>query len=379
MRSDTPWQYHIHRTHQTQRETIVSALLDDADADPEAHGADVVHPSRKLAHKLTGCCRCPTVYQDDENGQVLTSSDACNGRVCPRCAKRRGQELREVIEAHARTLDWPAMLTLTVRAETLTLDQAIQHLKDSFARLRRSKGWKSHVFGGVSVLEVKWSGRSGRWHPHLHILADMLYWPQAELAQAWENATGDSRICDVRRVSGPKEAANYVAKYASKGTDVNHMPYERIAEWAHAIHGRRLAQPFGSSHGLRTRLPRPTHPGTLHLVGWLPPLYEAAASGDDQAKGLLHALEHRPRLDLPSADGGPSQDDLAADADLADGLRDWFTERLSGADSGTPPPPSDTGPGTDRPDHRTQRLWEDSDPAVASGSSWRHPDSHLPA
>lgn len=372
--SDTSWQAKVHRPHQAERRQLVAQLLTHADATDDEYPVDQPHPSRKLANRLAHCCRFPEVMQDDASGELILTSDSCNSRVCPRCSRRRGAELHDRIDAMARMLDWPAMMTLTIRQGDRSLDEAIEHLQDSFKRLRRSKAWKAHVFGGVSVLEVKWSGANQAWHPHLHILCDMIYWPQAELSDAWLTASGDSKICDVRRVSGPKEAANYVTKYVSKGTDVHHMPSHRVPEWCHALHGRRLAQPFGALHGSRTRVQRPEHRGSLVRVGLLPILHEASHNGDETARELLTALLHRPRIDVSGTAAEPSGDDLAADRDLADSLRAWF-ESHGEPDHGTPASRSDPGPWPDRPHHRTKRLWEDPDPGPAAEQQPRHPDS----
>jgi hypothetical protein len=356
--SDSSWQAYVHRPVQSERRTILAALIADADANEGPEHFTEPHPSRKLASKLTGCCQAPTIHQDDETGQIVTASDSCNSRICPRCSRRRGAELRQVIDGHARRLDWPAMVTLTIRADGMRLSEGIDHLQESFKRLRRNPAWKSHVFGGVAALEIKWSGPRQAWHPHLHILADMIYWPQAELAQAWEKASQGSRICDVRRVSGPAEAANYVAKYVSKAQHACEMPARCIAEWAHALHGRRMAQPFGHLHGSKTRLPRPERPGQLEMIGHLPVLQEASAAHDLEAHELLTAVLNRRQIDSPDPAGGPSADDLAADRELAEQLRDWF-QRREGAHRDATHARHDPGPKRDRANHRAERLWQD--------------------
>jgi len=194
------------------------------------------------------------------------------------------------------------MITLTLASTNAPLREQIKRLNDCVRRLRRRKAWKQRVRGGVQVIEVTYNATRDQWHPHMHILADVDYWPHRQLSREWLAVTEDSRICDIRRVHSQRSAAKYVSKYVVKGSDTSKLPARRLAEWAHAWHGLRVAQPFGSLHGERTREQQDRNdPPTRHLV-YLDELTMEAQRGDPIAPRLLriyHRIRQAPRPDEP--------------------------------------------------------------------------------
>ena len=212
--------------------------------------------------------------------------------------------------------DAPAFLTLTLRSTDQPLRDQLDRLTDCARRLRRRRAWRAHVSGGIQVVEVTWSKHGQRWHPHVHALIDTVYWPQQEIAAEWEAVTGDSRIVDIRRLSSRAEAANYIAKYASKGIDLAKLPSKQIAEAAHAMHGKRMAQTFGHLHGEPTRSQDKAAASSTRWMGWLGELWNAADRGDDEAIELRYtALYCRSRLSAGDT------------ADLIERLEAWFAAR----------------------------------------------------
>lgn len=75
-------------------------------------------------------------------------------------------------------------------------------------RLRRQHPGKEIEY--AVVVEATLAGE-----PHLHILARCPYVPQAQLS-AWMQELTNSPIVDIRRISGGRQAAAYVAKYVGK-------------------------------------------------------------------------------------------------------------------------------------------------------------------
>jgi hypothetical protein len=372
---DSAWQAKVHARWQAQRRRTIAALYEEAERQQDPNDLDLCPPMRRLANKLAACCEHPQVMQREDTGQIVVSSDKCNSRICPRCGKQRANELRRVVREVAKQLIHPGMITLTIARRSESLANSIDRLKQAWARLRRSKGWQSHVRGGISVMEITYNSTDDAWHPHLHVLADFDYWPQSELANAWEQATGDSRITDVRRLTNRQAMANYVTKYVTKSQDVERFPSYRLAEWAQALHGRRLAQPFGSMHGTRTTEPKADHGGQLTRVGPLGPLYEASREGDETANAILQKLLQPTTRSISDAAVGSTSGDFQADRETAKQLRDWWSAK-QGARCGDNTRGSDTRSGRGRPPDRSQRLWQDPDDAAAASGGKRHPDSH---
>jgi hypothetical protein len=184
------------------------------------------------------------------------------------------------------------LLTLTLAASADPLREQLDRLKDCFRRLRRRKQWKRHVLGGIAVVEVTWSARSQAWHPHLHIVLDGSYWAQAAIANEWERVTGDSRICDIRRVPDRRALVRYVAKYVSKSQTPGSLPDRRMVEWCHAIHGLRMAQTFGCLHGLQIDADKSDQHGACEEIASVSLLADRADEGSTRALRLIRLLPH---------------------------------------------------------------------------------------
>lgn len=227
-----------HRRHEGTRRRIVLAMHFAGD-----------DPLRKRAARLGACCCCPTFRIGEANTPGVNLA-RCRDRLCPLCSHRRGHEAAAKVLALTHTFDAPRLLTLTLRSTDQPLKDVLFRLFNRFAFLRKMKGWSSRVKGGVWTLEVTRNAITGQWHAHLHIIADGDFFPQPLLKQLWHECTGDSFIVDVRAIHNRRDAAKYVATYLAKPADVASWPASAIAEYALALHGRRLMQPFGSARSV---------------------------------------------------------------------------------------------------------------------------------
>ena len=201
---------------------------------------------RKRAHRLGACCCCPT-FRDNGDGKMGVSLARCRDRLCPLCARRRGWTATAKVAAIVRTFNAPRLVTLTLKSNADHLSACVTRLFKSFAELREFEEWDSRVKGGVWALEITRNTTTGLWHAHLHIITDGQYLPQPMLKKLWREITGDSYIVDVRAVHDRAEAARYVAGYIAKPAHAADWPMQSIAEYAVALHGKRLMQPFGSA------------------------------------------------------------------------------------------------------------------------------------
>ena len=180
--------------------------------------------------------------------------------LCPLCAIRRGaKSLKsyldkfEVIQAEKPHLK-PFLITLTVK-DGDDLAERFKHLYKSQRelRMRQLRGRGSSldgVHGAVWSYEIKRGSGSGKWHPHLHMIALAESKPdQHQLSSEWHNITGDSFIVDVRPISQEDPASGFIEvfKYAVKFSD--QTPADTVHAWQ-TLAGKRLLASSGCFQGV---------------------------------------------------------------------------------------------------------------------------------
>jgi len=331
----TQAQVHLHRRHQRDREIILDAL------DGSTFG-----PIGRQRVRMANCALSP-LFVLKADGRVGLAPGFCRCRMCPTCQARRGRDLTHRIHAIVKTMDAPRFVTLTLRSTDESLKHTLDRLYAAFKELRRSKFWKAHVRGGVAVAEVTRPPDTGLWHPHIHVITDGQFMPQAALSAEWARVTGGSMIVDIRAVHDRRTAAHYVAAYVSKPTALTSWPPHAINEFAYASHGRRLIIPFGSCH--RIRVPEDECETRVAIVE---PLASAAALHRARNRGCLAAGL---ALDLLSRVGGAAAS--AAGVARRPGLPalpaldphewDWLAEALRFVGSADSAPDDDACPFAD--------------------------------
>lgn len=173
----------------------------------------------------------------------------CHDRLCTPCANSRSftlsQALFSLIDGKPCTF-----ITLTLCGKGETLTALIDRLYRHFRALRLHPLFADNVSGGAAFLEVKWSDKAQRWHPHLHIICQARFIDQGELSSVWRGITKDSFIVDIRKVRDSAVSARYVTKYASKplNSSFGNTP-KLLDEAVVALKGRRLCLCFGDWYG----------------------------------------------------------------------------------------------------------------------------------
>lgn len=223
------------------------------------------HPYKHLAQKLYDCASWMQWRHYPATGRttVHRASLCKKSLLCPVCAIRRGA--KNLAKYHERALlladshDFYAM-ALTVQNGP-DLFERYQHLKHSFKRLRE-RGKKGYgvwagVDGAIWSTEFTHSKEKG-WHPHLHLLIAVpkgseriRYGEGSQLADDWENVTGDSFITHVGfnladdgdLAGGLCEVLKYALKFGDLDLDENLTAYETLK-------GKRLLQSSGCFFGL---------------------------------------------------------------------------------------------------------------------------------
>lgn len=363
LKYDTPYQARVHRKYQADRRRIIAAMLCESEITGPDDELDDADPHYKIARKLAHCCRGALILTDADTGQIMVSQARCRSRLCPRCSEIRGWEMQTKIRQLLREVDDPRFLTVTLASSDRPLDDQIRRLKREFQRLRRRKCWRDHVTGGVVVLEVTYNHSRQQWHPHLHCIIDGTYWPQKEIAAAWLDVTADSSIVDIRRIGSREAMVRYVAKYVSKTSCSSKIPHNRIAEWAHAVHGSRMYQAFGHLHAVAIEQPEKPDRNYENLAS-LAQLSREAGHGDERAARLWRAVSLAAKEKISHDKPGAADRALARHRSIALRVRRWLRTLQNGDHSGIPRPAT-THPPPGRSDHRPQRLWEE--PATTDG------------
>lgn len=226
----------LHAKHARVRRHVINSLHDD----PEL---------RKRARKLCDCCSFPSI-RVDQAGKPRPSLGRCRDRMCPLCAEFKGKEAATRVSGLLERAREPRFITMGMKSGELPLGEQIDRIFKAFRDLRRGRAWPARVRAGLYAIEVTYNADTGLWHPHLHIIYDGGFFPQALLSQLWHAVTGDSKIVDIRSVRDVKEAGNYIADYVAKPSKVTTWPRVKVAEFAAAMKGRRLLGTFGEWHGL---------------------------------------------------------------------------------------------------------------------------------
>jgi hypothetical protein len=205
-------------------------------------------PSRITA--FDNCCNEMTLHRDhDDHSKLKLLTNRCHDRLCLPCAAVRSFQLRDALLAQIQGKPH-TFITLTLSGKGETLVALIDRLYRHFRALRQHPTWADRVSGGAAFLEVKWNAKAGRWHPHLHIVCDSKYLPQADLSDAWRSISHDSFIVDIRKIRDDRVAAGYVTKYASKPLNMTFArDPSKLQEAVIALKGRRLCLTFGTWYG----------------------------------------------------------------------------------------------------------------------------------
>lgn len=243
--------------------------------------------ARPLRERIEACgqgaplvleCACGRVKVPTSCGQRQVCR-TCNGRTMRRIRAKLTKAMRARVEANARAhklrgaprgaARLPMMLTLTVRHsgdllhDRTTLQRGWQRLRGWLhRRLKLAPGGRGQ-FDYAMTWETT-PGNDGLGHVHAHVVALLPFVPFRDLRDEWVRATGGASTgihCAVpkdktgRRIGGDRaaaRAAEYLAKYASKGVDLEDFTPELAANVLDAAWGRRVCS---TSHGFW--LPKP--------------------------------------------------------------------------------------------------------------------------
>lgn len=264
-------------------ELVASA---DAEPSPPTPGAWYARRAQALARplreRIEGCglgaplvvaCGCGRTKVPTSCGQ-RQACRRCMGRTFRRLRAKLAKAMRARVEANGRAYRahaapvrggrrLPVMLTLTVRHSGDLLHDRTT-IQKGWQRLR---GWlhrRVRRFDYALTWETT-PGTDGLGHVHAHCVALLPFVSFAELRDEWVRATGGASTgihCaapkdkDGNRLRGDRaaaRAAEYLAKYASKGVDLEQFTPALAANVLDAAWGRRVCS---TSHGFWLPKPR---------------------------------------------------------------------------------------------------------------------------
>lgn len=247
-------------------------------------------------------CREAIALTEASCGGTMIIPQSCRVRTCPDCEAARQVKVVDRYAAAVEQLhpDRTRFLTLTVRNVARgELAGAIAQLMHNLERLKRRAVWKGgrcrdrgrcrqamdptrpgwHLPHGavtatMTSIEVTYNAAAGTWHPHAHLILEGPYIEQAELADTWEQLTGNSRIVWIESVrkhatdrwaGDVKAALRELLKYAAKPTPayLSEQDPAPIAELLVALRGRHLTTTAGSLFDLADPEPDESEPLVL--------------------------------------------------------------------------------------------------------------------
>lgn len=229
-------------------------------------------------------------------GEVTLFNNSCRLRWCPLCSRAKSYFITESVTEWIRQAEKPKFLTLTIKHSADPLHKQIDHLYDSFRKLRKIKRFSSRIRGGCWFFQVKRSSDGLSWHPHLHCLLDCEFIPQAYIKKCWEGITQTSSIVDIRPVWNPAKTAEYVARYTGRPAVLSKFSYSDQLDIMDTLHGRRICGTWGTASGISFKPPRISDKSEWEHVGtWSQVVGQLMTSTD--ARCILRAWKLNERLE----------------------------------------------------------------------------------
>jgi len=223
----------------------------------------------------------------------LVGASFCDQRLCPTCIWRRSMKLSAEVSAvlHLAAERWPkrpfVMLTLTQRnVAGQELAAEVSRILDGWSKLHRRAEFRA-ISGWLRTLEVTYNATACTWHPHLHVLLQVMpsyltgrgYVSHAKWVALWRDVMGlgyDPSV-EVHRVRQRASrgalgaAAAEVGKYAVKDSDlVGTTPQEaseRLLVLDSALAGRRLVAWGGDLRKLAGELETTAEGDLVRITG----------------------------------------------------------------------------------------------------------------
>jgi len=180
----------------------------------------------------------------------------------------------------------PKLLTVTLKHTQNPLDEQIDFLYKSFAKLRNRKICKDAIRGGIWFFQITYNQKTGEWHPHIHALLDSGYMLHAKLVSAWHDITTDSHIVHIRAVHNPEKTLSHNARYAARPSSLLKIPKSLWKELYYAFDKRRICGTWGTARKISLRPSKPEDSKKWHDIGGFRSVM-AMKDSDDNARAIF--------------------------------------------------------------------------------------------
>lgn len=204
----------------------------------------------KLSSRLQNCRKYAWFVQHKVTKTLRVMSSRCKLRWCPICRDVSRRILTHAVDEWLQIQKFPKMITLTLKHSDDPLQLQINHLYDSFRKLRRRAYFQRLITGGVWFFQIKYNPSTEEWHPHIHCLVAGKFLPHHRLRALWLKITGDSSIVDIRKVKDLENASTEVARYATSPADLSKMPFEQAMDIFYATKSRKICGSWGNAKGV---------------------------------------------------------------------------------------------------------------------------------
>lgn len=205
---------------------------------------------KTLADQVSACHSTFQPWRCERGHRWATALESCGLRLCTFEMRSRSLQARRRWAPTLDGLDKPKYLVLSERNSGAgELSQGIEHLWDSFERLRHVRLWAQRVRGALAVLEVTYNREQRTWHPHLNVLFDGPYIEHGQLVEAWQTAT-EQRGRSVWIQRADQGTVRELLKYITKPGDFVGVP-AAVKEFLASTWKRRFVRGYGSLYRLR--------------------------------------------------------------------------------------------------------------------------------
>ncbi len=254
--------------------------------------------STVMTDKLLDCRSRAWFIRHEDTGKVRIAAKQCRLRWCFHCSEAKQQFITQAVLPWFQMVKMPRLLTVTLKHTQAPLDEQIDFLYKSFAKLRNRKVCKEAIRGGIWFFQVTYNSRTGEWHPHLHALLDAEYMLHARLVSDWYNITGDSTIVHIRNVDNPEKTLSHNARYAARPSSLLKIPKSLWKELYYAFNGRRICGTWGSARKVSLRPSKPEDSNKWKDIGGFRTVI-ALKDHDDNARAIFDSWS----MDLPLPEG----------------------------------------------------------------------------
>ncbi|MBA7648752.1 hypothetical protein ES703_56540 [subsurface metagenome] len=230
-------------------------------------------------------CRTTSFFvRHNQTGRVHVHTNACRLRWCPLCANAKAKYQKMAVLDWCNTRRNLKLLTLTLKHSPAPLEHQLTHLYRCFTAFRKDRIIRNTIRGAIWFTQIKLAKSDSLWHPHVHLIIDSDFIPQATLVAIWNRITKTSKIVDIRAIKTPRIAVAYVGRYAARPAQLAVLTPGKRAELALALRSKRLAGTWGTAREIKLTAPPITDKHHWQPLGTWETIINTKATNDESRR-----------------------------------------------------------------------------------------------